>query len=95
MNIFLYDSTIQVTEKIKLNDLIILLGPLTNKIQLPYINIPQTIRSSCKKTFIENNEITVIYNNLTYYKKYILPINSKFKLSIIYSAKTLCPNGDG
>lgn len=84
MNIFLYDSTVKYDQKTKVNDLIILLGPLTEIIQSPYINISQTIRSSCKKTYIENNEITVIYNDFTNYKKYILPINSKFKLSIIY-----------
>lgn len=84
MNILLFDSAIKCFDSIELNNLIIILGPLQSIIELPYINIPQTIKSSCKKTYIQNNEITVICDNITFYKKYLISINSKFKLPIIY-----------
>ena len=84
MNILLFDSSIKYSDKIKFNDLVIILGPLQHVINTSYINIPQTIKSTCMKNYIQNNEITVICNNITIFEKYAIPINNKFKLSIIY-----------
>lgn len=87
-NIIVCNSTIQYNTYIKeakLNDLIIILGHLTYNISRNHITIPQSIHSaSCKKLYIKNNEITVIYNSIDNYKKYILPINNKYNLPIIY-----------